>query len=154
MTVDRGQLIDQIKEAFRGREPPSASSLMNSHCEECVETSWAFSKKRWDELADDVGSYQETALLTAEAWRYYLPTIMIWCLRDTEIVHALVDNTVYQLTPPSAPEKERFVQRNHGFTDRQRKTIVAFLEWCRAQWSAYDPAQQAHAFWNRLEDAG
>ena len=93
MTVDGGQLIEQIKDAFRGVDPPAASALMNNHCEECIETSWAFSQKRWEDLAADVGSYQETALLTPDAWRYYLPTIMIWCLRDTEIVDALVDNT-------------------------------------------------------------
>ena len=154
MTVDGDQLIEQIKATFRGVEPPPASTLMNSHCEECIETSWAFSQKRWEDLANDVGSYQETALLTPEAWRYYLPTIMIWCLRDTKIVDALVDNTVHQLTPPSEPDKKWFEQRNRGFTGSQRRAIVIFLEWCREQWSAFDPAQNAQKYWSRLEDAG
>lgn len=154
MTVDGGQLIEQIKDAFRGVDPPAASALMNNHCEECIETSWAFSQKRWDDLAADVGSYQETALLTPDAWRYYLPTIMIWCLRDAEIVDALVDNTAYQLMPPSAPQKEWFERRSHGFTDGQRRAIASFLTWCHEQWSVFDPAREAHAYWSRLEDAG
>jgi hypothetical protein len=154
MPVDSGQLIGEIKDAFRGTEPPSAAALMNNHCEECAETSWAFSQKGWEDLASDVGSYQETALLTPDAWRYYLPTIMIWCLRDTDVVDALVDNTANQLTPPSVPYTEWFERRRHGFTDSQRRVIASFLEWCYEQWSAHDPSREAHTYWSRSGDAG
>lgn len=149
MTTDGGQVIEQVKAAFHETKAPPAAALMNGHCEECIETSWAFSQKRWDDLASEVGTYEETSLLTPEAWCYYLPTIMIWCIRDTTIVDVLLDNTVLQLTPPADPKDGWFEKRRGGFTSHQRRSIVAFLEWCRERWSGLssDDTMAAREFW-------
>lgn len=145
--MDEAQLIDQIHAAFAGVEPPSAKELLNSHCEECVETSWTFSQKRWEDRALDVGQYEETCLLTPAAWRYYLPTVLIWCVRDTKAVDALVDSTIHQLTPGPGGPDQWLRERTDGYNTAQQCAIAAFLEWCCERWPEDEDAPVALRFW-------
>jgi hypothetical protein len=154
-------MVREIENAFSGTVLPAAAALMNNHCSECVETSRLFWNEQesfvtWQEAARRPGSYVESALLTAEAWRYYLPALMIWCVRDTESVNVLLDNLVHGLTPPATSDRAWFAPRSVGFTSQQRLAIAAFLRWDRdrerAEWASIgadppDDAASALDYW-------
>jgi hypothetical protein len=127
-------IIQQITDAFAEVEQPPREALFNGHCCECAETSEAYAGKRWmDVTLADVLRGRETALLTATAWRYYLPAFMIWAIREPAAVDVLQDNLVYQLEPPrdGAGVPEWFAERAVGFTEPQRQAICAYLMWYR-----------------------
>ena len=162
------EAIDALLIAAFGAVPkPPREALINLHCEECLETSEAFADKPWVEVTlDELLLGRETALLTAAAWRYYLPAVIRWTVREPVAVDVINDNLVYQLEPPDPEEfpaeqfpgqREYFAERSTGFDDRQRAAIVAFLDWYRAreeaEWrgSGWEPphhAARALAFWS------
>ena len=136
-------IVAQIEAAFAGVEYPGREALRNTHCCECAEVSAAFAGKRWPEITlDDVLAGRETALLSAAAWRYYLPAVMIWCIREPEAVDVIEDNLVCQLEPPADGRgvPEWFDERAAGFSPAQRTSIAAFLELYRAREETRWPA--------------
>ncbi len=159
---DVQQVIDQLTAAFSDVAQPAADALMNHHCCECLETSSAFGGKPWADISlDNLLAGRETALLTAEAWRYYLPAMIIWCIRAPDTVDVIQDNLVYQLEPPhteGGSVREWFEERAVGFNQEQRNAIVAYLEWYRsreeADWAALggkppDHVYSALEFWTQ-----
>jgi len=124
--------------AFDAVPQPPREALINTHCEECLETSEALAGKPWQAITlDDLLRGRETALLTPAAWRYYLPAMIRWCVRDPHAVDVLLDNLVYALEPPQPEaypgQRQYFEARATGFDARQREAIVAYLEWYRAK---------------------
>lgn len=150
-------IVNRIEDAFAGVEYPGREALVNNHCCECADVSAAFAHKRWTEITlHDLLAGRETALLNAAAWRYYLPAVMIWCVREPEAVDVIQDNLVYQLEPPGDGRgiPEWFDERTAGFSPAQRASIVAFLELYRARDEACWPAgarpqhvDRALAYW-------
>jgi hypothetical protein len=131
---DANDIIQQISNAFAGVEQPPREALFNGHCCECAETSEAYAAKRWmDVTLEDMLRGRETALLTAAAWRYYLPAFMIRAIREPKAVDVLQDNLVYQLEPSGAGGSvpEWFAERSVGFDEPQRQAICAYLTWYR-----------------------
>ena len=132
--IDPEAVIDRIREAFADTALPPHDTLINNHCCECADVSAAFAGKRWTEVTlDDVMRGREIALLTAAAWRYYLPAFLIWTIREPKIVDVLQDNLEFQLAPPVDGHgvPEWFAQRAPGFSTEQRSAIAAFLDWSR-----------------------
>ncbi len=90
---DADDIIQLISRAFAETPQPGAEALFNDHCCECVEVSAAYGGKRWMDISlEDILAGRETALLTAAAWRYYLPALMIWCMRAPDAVDVVQDN--------------------------------------------------------------
>ena len=157
-------IVEQIRAAFAGAEYPGREALFNRHCCECAEVSDAFAGRPWTEITlQHLLEGRETALLTAAAWRYYLPAMMIWCVREPEAVDVIQDNLVYQLEPPGDDSgvPEWFNERATGFSDEQRAAIAAYLDWYRerdeARWAgAKQPpnAARALAHWTTDLSAG
>jgi hypothetical protein len=157
---DAEQIVAQVRAAFADVALPATDELMNHHCCECLETSAAFAGKPWQDLAlEDLLAGRETALLTPEAWRYYLPAMITWCIRAPETVDVIQDNLVYQLAPPDPESRsvpEWFDARATGFSAEQRSAITAYLEWSRdreeAAWARLgaEPPRHVHRaldFW-------
>ena len=155
-------VIGAVTAAFEHGDLPPEDSLTNDHCDECIETYrkfWSEPLKfvTWQEAARRQGSRLEAALLSVGAWRYFLPTLIVWCIRDTARVDALVDNLVHQLTPPPPSDRDWFGPRSVGFTADQRKAITHFLEWYRekekVEWASVggpspDNAADAIRYWS------
>ena len=149
------EIVQLIAAAFAASERPAPAALRNDHCCECSATSDAYGGRPWTEITlQDVQRGGETALLSAAAWRYYLPAVMIWCITAPDAVDVIQDNIVYQLEPPADGRgvPEWFSQRAPGFSDAQRAAIVAYLEWYREREEAQWPAGTAprHVY-NALE---
>jgi hypothetical protein len=156
---DTNEIVHLIRRAFADVPRPTPEALVNRHCCECLETSEAYGGKPWTEISlDDILAGRETSLLTAAAWRYYLPAVMTWCIREPEIVDVIRDNLVYQLEPPANGQgvPEWFNERAVDFSDHQRAAIVAYLDWYRereeVEWAGAEPpghVYHALAFWTR-----
>jgi hypothetical protein len=156
---DAEAIVQLIHRAFADVPQPATEALINRHCCEYLETSEAYGGKRWTDVAlDDVMAGRETALLTAAAWRYYLPAVMTWCIRAPKAVDVIMDNLVNQLQPPvdGRGVPEWFNERAIGFSDDQRSAIVAYLDWYRKleelEWAGAEPPRDVYdalAFWTR-----
>jgi hypothetical protein len=147
-------VVRAVETAFEGGELPPAAELSNDHCSECIETYRRFWRQRrtfmtWQEAAQLRGSPIETALLSAEAWRYYLPALIVWCVRDTKRVDVLVDNLVHQLTPSGPSNWAWFGPRSVGFNADQRSAIVDFLRWYQEKRESPDDAADAIRYWSK-----
>jgi Family of unknown function (DUF6714) len=143
---DANDTIRLISRAFSETPQPGPEALFNHHCCECVDVSAAYAGKHWMDISlDDILAGRETALLSAAAWRYYLPAVMTWCIRAPDAVDVIQDNLVYQLEPPAEGRgvPEWFKERATGFSEEQRAAIVAYLHWYRereeAQWAGAEP---------------
>ena len=148
-------IAEQITAAFASSERPAPDALRNDHCCECAETSDAYGGRPWTEISlQDILRGRETALLSATAWRYYLPAMMIWCIRAPDAVDVIQDNLVYQLEPPVEGRgvPEWFAERAAGFSDAQRAAIAAYLDWSRqreeAQWAPGTSPATCTTRWN------
>jgi hypothetical protein len=147
-------IIALIDRAFSDTPRPAREALSNDHCCECVEVSAAYAGKGWTDISlADVLAGRETALLSAVAWRYYLPAVMTWCIRAPDEVDVIQDNLVYQLEPPGEGRgvPEWFTERATGFSDEQRAAIVAYLHSYRAREEAHwAPAPPPRHVYNAL----
>ena len=167
--MDDRAVLEHVEAAFAGVPRPPYEALMNRHCCECLETSEAFAGAAWrDVTLEQLLAGRETALLTVEAWRYYLPAVISWSVRDPKAVDVIADNLVYQLTPPGETPPgldggalaEWFELRAQGFTPAQRAAVATFLEWFaereEADWSRSGAAprtgtRRALAHWSAPE---
>jgi len=160
-------VIDQVHAAFKNVPLPSKDALWNNHCCECSETSEAFGARPWSEISlEELLSGRETALLSEAAWRYYLPSMIIWCIRAPDVVDVIQDNLVYQLAPPETQKEwawKWFMPRASGFNREQCQAIVAFLNWYQERqeenWAGIgatlpDHAVRALAFWGNESRSG
>jgi len=148
---DAEETIREIEAAFAEVPYPGREALFNDHCCECAEVSASYAGKRWTEIAlADVLAGRETSLLSPAAWRYYLPALMIWCIRAPDAVDVMQDNLVYQLEPPDDQRgvPEWFNERARGFSRAQRSAIVAYLDWYRkrdeARWDGTEPPRHVY----------
>jgi len=158
---DTEEAIRQIEAAFADVPYPGREALSNDHCCECAEVSATYAGKRWTEIAlADVLAGRETSLLSPAAWRYYLPALMIWCIRAPDIVDVIQDNLVYQLEPPDDRRgvPEWFNERAGGFSREQRSAILAYLDWYRRRDEAWSERTEpprhvdnALAYWAAAE---
>jgi hypothetical protein len=163
--MDAREVVELVTAAFRETTVPPADLLLNQHCCECLETSEAFAGKPWTDISlEQLLVGRETALLTPEAWRYYLPAVILWCVRAPDVVDVIQDNLVYQLTPPTEDGGVPgwFEPRARGFDAAQRHAIVAYLEWSRerleASWTRFggtppDDIYRALEFWRKPDGA-
>jgi hypothetical protein len=155
--TDPETIVSLARAAFPVEPQPARDALMKYHCPECIDVSNAYGARPWPEISLDVVANNETALLTAAAWRYYLPAVITWCVRDPEVADVRCEYLVYQLEPPQPPKSDEwFAERIGGFSEEQRRVIVAYLDWYRereeAEYSLLEMPTPVHvyralAFW-------
>lgn len=136
--TDPNAIAQLVETAFPPEPRPPREVLFNNHCPECVEVSQAFGGRPWPDVSlQDLLAGGETALLTPAAWRYYLPAVIVWCVREPDVVDVIGDNLVYQLEPPEPGKTDAwFDERKDGFTAQQEAALVAYLSWYRERQEA------------------
>ena len=150
-------ILERLEAAFANVPRPSQEELVNRHCCECLETSEAFAGAAWrDVTLEQILAGRETALLTVESWRYYLPAVISWSVKDPEAVDVIADNLVMQLTPSGdgGSLEAWFEPRARGFTADQRAAIAAFLQWFAERAGPTPPARidRAIAHWSAVHE--
>lgn len=145
--LDLNRLREEAERAIRGAFPegeaPTSDAMRNDHCPECEETAARFTGKRWSSIAvaDLVGN-PAPAFLTAPAFRYYLPAMMLLSMESPVELDCLPDGVIGELSPKgtaiSSNDAERLL-----FTPAQARAIVKFLrffelreklEWSEPDW--------------------
>ena len=96
------QLIIRIKKVFAKVKYPGDTKLVVGYSEEAKDYQKAFKGKNWRDLRSEFVSYNyaSVSFFSPEAFRYFLPGLMILCLQDLSEVDMVVDELVSQLTLP------------------------------------------------------
>ena len=149
--------VKEIKRAFAASAAFDGDVVRSPGYWESPEISDYFSKKHWQEVANEkLLDYRSShPHFTDEAYRYFLPAYLV-----VSIGHRLggeVDGfTFYSLTPPKdgqSEEMEDFLKRISGFTKEQlsviRKFALQFAEENRTYLSEDD--RRTEEFWETYE---
>jgi hypothetical protein len=117
-----------IEAAFPVAPLPSPNQMRNDHCPECRELAARFSVRPWPELTlADLSGNPSLSLLTATAFRYYLPAMMLRSMEGGRELDCVPRSLVSELSPPGGKPSEHGRERLAGFTVTQAHAILAFL---------------------------
>ena len=117
-----------IEAAFPIVPLPTAEQIRNDHCPECRELATRFSVRPWTELTlADLSGNPSPSLLTAAAFRYYLPAMMLRSMEGRRELDCLPRSLVSELSPAGGKPSEHGRDRLTGFTGSQVLAILAFL---------------------------
>ncbi len=117
-----------IEAAFPVAPLPTAEQVLNDHCPECRELAARLSVRPWTELTvADLSGNPSPSLLTAAAFRYYLPAMMLRSIESRRELDCLPMSLVSELSPAGGKPSEHGRERLTGFTDGQVLAILAFL---------------------------
>lgn len=124
-------------------------------CAECGETHALFRGKHWRELAGSgepllTCCWGGLPLLTAAAWRFYLPAYLLRSLSGGDDAEDCLTSALYSLAP-SMPEPGRHdfdTERYSGLTAAQQKCIAAYAHTAVEAGGDDAAFDRASAFWN------
>jgi hypothetical protein len=145
--IRKDDVIALIEQAFADTEYPEGAKITNcswQNCDECAEIAREFEGRTWKTLTDVafLRRYEAAlALMTPEAFRYYLPAFMRAAVIDPKTADVILDGLEFNLSLERGAsfDEEWLVQfgytrtdyqlrRISGFTSDQKKTIRAYLE--------------------------
>jgi hypothetical protein len=138
-----------VEEAFADEVYPGDDNITISGCicGECTETRAFFGGKHWRDVAAMGQPFQVgwggLPILSAEAWRFYLPAYLIRGLSGGNDDDALT-TALYSLTPDAPDQISR---RDFGLSVAQQRCIAAYAR-AAVEAGAGDPAFHiAAAYW-------
>lgn len=135
--MDADALKATIRSAWAGAEAPIPESVAPGEpWSEAGRITAFFGGRRWEDV--DLGALRDQYrgdgsaclyFMSAEAFRYYLPSYMVIALEDYDDADVVGQAAVNALTPTTNPSLAGDeAVRYDGFTRPQRRAIVAFLE--------------------------
>ncbi len=149
--MEKSELIEEINKAFSKNSFPERGNIVNNQQyfetqsdfeSEEKEVIKIFEGKKWQEIDTDKLVYENgaLALLSDEAFNFYLPAYMILIVQDPEKADILWDYTISSLKLPEEQdfninkgdiEKSRkyFYNKMEGFSVEQKVSIKHFLEY-------------------------
>ncbi|MDQ2801012.1 MAG: hypothetical protein M3Y13_15375 [Armatimonadota bacterium] len=148
------QLRRDIYAAFADAVYPGDDNITISGCPcgECSETRAFFAGKHWREVAATGQPFHlgwgGLAILSPEAWRFYLPAYMILSLKGDGDPGETLECALYQLSPdPAETPSDFFTERTRAFTAAQRECLAAYT--CAAVDAGAEDAafEAAAAYW-------
>jgi hypothetical protein len=117
-----------IEAAFPIEPLPEEDQLRNDHCPECREIAARFSVRPWPDLtAADLLGNPSPSLLSATAFRYYLPAMMIRSMERGRELDCFPMSLVSELSPAGGKPSEHNRPKLTGFTQGQVSAVLAFL---------------------------
>jgi hypothetical protein len=154
-----------IRAAFPDEDPPPSEELENPHCPECSEVAARFSGKRWvDMTVADLAGNPPVTLLTASAFRYYLPALMLRCVEAPGALDCLPEAVMSMLSPPNGKPGAILAELRQRLDEAQRIAVCAFLAVLEAREKmdryppeafesapASKPLARAISYWSRRE---
>ena len=121
-----------IREAFAEAVYPGDDNITISDCPcgECTETRSFFQGKHWREVAATGQPFHlmwgGLAILSPDAWRFYLPAYMLLSLRGDGDPGDTLECALYQLSPGPAGRHDWFTERTSAFSVAQQECIAAY----------------------------
>jgi hypothetical protein len=134
--LGRARLEALIRAAFADVPYPGDDALVRgdvSYDPEYREVARDFRGKTWRALSrEHVRAHADVLpLLTAAAFRYFLPGYLLGCLKAEAELDTAPLNVVFSLTPPDSAdpaESEDFAARVAVFGQREAQAICAYLD--------------------------
>ena len=149
----------QIEEAFADVRYPGDANLVydtSGHHLECNQIAELFRGKHWRELTLEflVPNRDSLCFFSPAAYRFYLPAYLLATLADPVEADLMLDSVVNRLTGPldiPSPERDAFLEQVEGFTEKQTRAIVLFLEFlrdeCHDLFTFDEPTRALHSYW-------
>lgn len=147
------QLRARITDAFDDVPHPGDDALVTgdvSYDPEYREVARAFSGKTWHLLSRAFVRAHADALplLTAAAFRHFLPAYLLACLETGPDLDTTPLNVLSSLTPPDDSDsaaRSRFSQRVAAFSEQESRAIRTYLE--AAETEDASNTERALAYW-------
>ncbi len=100
------QLVEEIRAAFEGAEPPADDRILHPDCRDDVDILEFYGGVRWQDMTDEnvIYSYAAPTAFSAEAFRYYLPAFLIWTLKNLDSVEYASESILLALDPGTDKE--------------------------------------------------
>ncbi len=124
-----------VETAFADAVYPGDSNIATNPgcCDECRYTDDFFRGRHWRELTSEQKlptGWGGLSLLTAAAWRFYLPAYLLLGLSQSEYAHDTAETVMFQLGPRDTADLEGFFQeRSSGFSDAQQECLAAYTRY-------------------------
>jgi hypothetical protein len=126
------EALSLIESAFASAPRPPDEALIHEECRsDDTDIEPLYGVPHWHDLLDDAveGTYAALFFLSPAGFRHFLPAYMSWVLRNPDSGAAVVDATIFALTPAASDELRAFTLSKFTLLDAaQRSAIVAFLE--------------------------
>jgi hypothetical protein len=124
----RRAVVQAIEAAFPAVPSPRPEDVQSDHCPECTETAARFAGRTWPEIkASDLAGNPSPSLLTPRAFHYYLPALMLQCLKARRELDCLPMSLVSALSPAGGKPSAHVRAKLSGFTADQVGAILSFL---------------------------
>ena len=134
--INRVEVENLIIDSFQSLQYPGDLNIVynnGSNDLDCVEVRQAFQGKNWSEVPSEVLLHENTSLylMTAEAFRFYLPAYLLFVIQDFDRADILPETTVHCLTLPLEVDDlvrvEFFHARPHLISAELKKFLVEEL---------------------------
>ena len=145
--------MDELKAQIRVAFPasPYYGPITECTCDECTDIKEGLRYKRWDELpARFIEWTFNTSLISAEAFREFIPAYLLYALDDLDRKTPVLDYIIYDLCPyvdeDDKPPKQADIdkdllrgrKRAKGISREQVQAVRAFLEFVRDNASEHE----------------
>ena len=125
------ELIAEIESAFAGGVPLPDDTLLHPECMDDVDILDFYGGLRREDMTDEqiVRNYAALTAFSPQAFQYYLPTFMIWTLRNIDTIEYATESTLVALDPGTDKEMLHDFRKSHftALTAAQRAVIRKFL---------------------------
>ena len=144
-SMNTNELRNEIERLFPFVPKPEGSSLPfhKDECFECEHVRMYLAEYEGSELPPKAirWIYQEMSCLSADGWRWVLPSYLRYCLtQEASSSDIETEFLIYNLGP-SERFKDETLNRLSMFNSDQIKCLIGFLLWCKNQehWAIYCP---------------
>jgi hypothetical protein len=151
-TVQR--LIAAIEDSFPDAEPPPYDKGLNHLL---PEDAAVFRRTRWPAIVSARLPYDAVYFFSSdEAFRYYLPAMMVTVLRWPRRAANLMTAVLTMLDPPrrTDPEHASFFVRMDAFTPEQKRAVRDFLVYLDERCSESKAPHALRVYWRSAAPEG
>ena len=123
--------LSQIAQAFADAPRPPDDQLLHEDCRDDGDIRALYGVARWQDLPDASVEAEYAALffLGPAGFRHFLPAYMSCVLRRRDSGAAVVQSTIFALTPALEGRQRAFAQSRYALLNRaQQIAVISFLE--------------------------
>ena len=99
--------LARIESAFRDAPRPSNDELLHERCMDDNDLVRLYDVAHWREMPDELveSEYAALSFLSPDGFRHFIPAYMLWVLRHPGAADAVVDSTIWALSPESYADR-------------------------------------------------
>jgi len=119
----------EIMAAFKDTGFPGKDHLLHKNGIDNMDIIDFYDQTDWRQISNSFVEYNNSlGPLSPEAFQFYLPRYLIYCLENYGAEQIVIDNTIYSLTPETNELRESRLSKLDKLTPQQKKDIFGFLD--------------------------